>query len=364
MSRGSLSPILYASLIANALFLSGLWSSRSKIPSRDTNVLRSSHRVGSEFSSPSSFQSDSINGQCSVHFGNSSCQDQFPGYHQTRLTHLIIPFHTSHVNRVENMLKLWKDFPPCSNDGDLNSPQPAAPFSLVFYSSTDMRKREKVVEVEQRIQETLQNLTAPVLRCFQGFEFQHANLSGPSDKYYRGTKLMIEKLLLGKVKLSVNPQYVFYMEPDVQPVRANWLNALDMSVRWPNQPFWMKGSIYRGNNKGVYATRHPPQFYHINGNSIYNLADRAFRSFYVKHYRPFVQNQQSTPNQKQKERSYDTDFYRFMHSMDHVEVARNVFHKFVYTDVIQNYWRSSYSLSKIRADHPNTYLVHGGYQKA
>lgn len=368
MAKSSLSPILYASLLANALFLSGLWTSRTRsaVDVSHGSVLRTANRGTT---GNSTFQTDLTDGQCVVNFGNSSCQEQFPGHHQARLTHLIIPFHTSHVNRVENLLKQWRDYPPCSAEGDLNNAAPAAPFSLVFYSSTDMRKREKVLDVEQRIQEALQNLTAPVLRCFQGFEFHHANLSGPSDKYYRGTRLMIEKLLLGKVKLAVTPQYAYYMEPDVQPVRSNWLNALDASVRWPNQPFWMKGSIYRGNNKGVYATRHPPQYYHINGNAIYNLGDRAFRSFYVKHYRPFCQQQQQQHQQvagsaqKPKERSYDTDFFRFLHSMEHVEVARNVFHKFVYTDVVQNFWRSSYSLAKIRAEHPNTHLVHGGYQK-
>lgn len=368
MARGSLSPVLYASLLANALFLSGLWTSRFRsVDSSQGQVLRASRGVSlnADNNLSTTFQSDIVDGQCTVRFGNSSCLSQFTSHHQGRLTHLVIPFHTSHVGKVESMLKLWKEYPPCSSESDLTSPQPAAPFSLVFYSSTDMRKREKVIDVEQRIQEVLQNMTAPVMRCFQGFEFHHANLSGPSDKYYRGTRLMIEKLLLGKVKLSVSPQYIYYMEPDVQPVRANWLNALDASVRWPNQQFWMKGSIYRGNNKAVYATRYPPQYYHINGNAIYNLADRAFRSFYVKHYRPFAQQQQpNAPGQKPKERSYDTDFFRFLHTMEHVEVARNVFHKFLYTDVVQNFWRSSYSLSKIRTDHPNTYLIHGGYQKA
>lgn len=355
MSRTFLSQLLYISLLANALFLMGLWSSKG---GKESESVRTPG-MRKSFSSLTHINSDRSDGQCMINYGNGSCLEHFPGYHSLRLTHLIVPFHISHVGRVENMLRSWKDFPPCSKEYDLNTAQPAAPYYLIFYSSTDMRKREKIVEIEQRIQETLQNLTTPVLRCFQSFEFHHANLSGPSDKYYRGTRLMIEKLLLGKIKLSVTPQYVYYMEPDVQPVRADWLNALDASVRWPNPPFWMKGSLFRGTNKSVYSTRHPPQYYHINGCSLYNLADRAFRSFYVKHYRPFVQ-----AASKVKERSYDTDFFRFLHSMDHVEIARNLFHRFVYTDIVQNFWRSGYSLSKLRAEHPNTFLVHGGYQKA
>lgn len=362
MNRLSLSPILYASLFANILFLASLWSRNnnnndSSSDGHGEQVTHSrSHRL--QNSMASIVGDDVVEGQCNINYGNGSCVDHFPGHHALRLTHLVIPFHISHVGRVETLLKSWKDYLPCSRESDQTQAQPAAPFHLVFYSSTDVRKREKIVEIEQRVQDALQNLTTPVLRCFQSFEFHHANLSGPSDKYYRGTKLMIEKLLLGKVKLSVQPQYIYYMEPDVQPIRSNWLNALDAAVRWPNAQFWMKGSLYRGNNKGVYSTRYPPQYYHINGCSLYNLADRAFRSFYVKHYRPFVQEAS-----KVKERSYDTEFFRFMHSLDQVEVARNAFHRFVYSDVVQNYWRSSYSVSKIRAEHPNTFLVHGGYQK-
>lgn len=326
--------LLYVSLVANALLLYHLLNR----PIRKTDVVIPNRPNG-------------------VALGDAT--PDLPGYYNQRLTHLVIPFHTSHLGRVESLLKSWQTFPPCSHESDLAKAQPAAPYHLVFYSSTDYRKREKIVEIEQRLQDVLRNLTTPVLRCFASFDFHHANLSGHSDKYYRGTRLMIEKLVLGKVRLSVSPQYAFYMEPDVQPVRANWLNALDASVRWPNQMFWMKGSLYRGNNKGVYSTRHPPQYYHINGCSIYNLGDRAFRSWWVKHYRPFVQSSLL----KSKERSYDTDIYRYLNSMDHVEVARIHFSKFIYSDVIQNYWRSGYSLAKIRNDHPNTFLVHGGYQK-
>ncbi len=295
-------------------------------------------------------------GLCQQTYAQGNCADTYPGYHSTRLTHLIIPFHTSQLGRLEANLKTWTDLPPCSLPG--GHPSPIAPFHLVLYSSADARKRQTIIELESKLESFISALPADVSACFSSYEFQHANLSGPSDTYYKGTRLMIEKLILNKVKLQHQPQYVFYMEPDCIPIRPNWLNILDTSVRWPNSVFWIKGSIYRGNNKGVYATRHPPQVFHINGNAIFNLADRRFRSFYVKHFRPYVNAKSKT-----RERSFDTEFYRFLHDIDNILVTRTVIHRFAYSEFVQNFWRSSYSLAKMKNEFPDTYFIHGGYAK-
>lgn len=288
----------------------------------------------------------------------SSCADTYPGFHTNRITHVIIPFHTSQLARLETNLKSWTDLPPCSQKPG-GKASPNAPFHLVLYSSADSRKRQTLVELEGKLETMIASLPEEVSACFASYEFQHANLSGPSDTYYRGTRLMIEKLILNKVRLQHTAQYAFYMEPDCLPVRPNWLNMLDTTVRWPHQVFWMRGSIYRGNNKGVYATRHPPQVFHINGNAIFNLSDRRFRSFYVKHFRPYVNAKSKT-----RERSFDTEFYRFIHDIDNIMVTRTVIHRFQYSEFVQNFWRSSYSLSKIKNDFPDTYFIHGGYAKA
>lgn len=295
---------------------------------------------------------------CQQVYDGGSCADTYPGHHAQRLTHLIIPFHTSQLGRLETNFKTWTDLPPCS-PGNGKAGSPNAPFHLVLYSSADSRKRQSIVELESKLEGMISALPEDVASCFASYEFQHANLSGPSDTYYRGTRLMIEKLLLNKVRLQHPAQYAFYMEPDCIPIRPNWLNMLDTSVRWPQTVFWMRGSIYRGNNKGVYATRHPPQVFHINGNAIFNLADRRFRSFYVKHFRPYVNAKSKT-----KERSFDTEFYRFLHDIDNIMVTRTVIHRFQYSEFVQNFWRSSYSLSKMKNDFPDTYFIHGGYAKA
>ncbi len=290
-----------------------------------------------------------------------SCSESFANYHSQRLTHVVMPFHTSQVNRVEANLKLWSEFLPCST-GLAATPDavPNNKFHLVLYSSTDSKKKNVIADVESRMAAAMAVLPPAAANCFATWEVQHANLSGQNDSYYKGTRLMIDKLITGKVKLlkSPAPQYAFYMEPDCLPIRSNWLNALDNSVRWPHEPMWMKGSIYRGYNRLVFATKSPPQLFHINGNAIYNLGDRSFRKFFVDNYKPFA----LTASQG-RDRSFDTDFFRFMHDIDNVMISRNYFHKFQYTDLIQNFWKSSYSASKIRDSHPGTYLVHGGYQK-
>ena len=292
------------------------------------------------------------------------------GWHNMRLTHIVLPFHASHLTKLEQNVKSWSQYLPCSSE-DNGKAASNNNYHLVFYSSTDAKKKEKIAEIETRLTALVTSLPEAVSKCFNSWEIQHANLSSNSDTYYRGTRLMLEKMLLGKVRFGnnsipfhgeisaeVNLGYAFYMEPDCVPVRNNWLNALDWNSRWPNQIFWIKGSIYRGGNKGPYATRHPPQYYHLNGNALFNLNDRAFRSFYVKHYRPWALAAAAV-----HERSFDTDFWRFLHNLDTINVVKGVYHRFAYTDVVQNWWRSSYSLSKIKAEQPNTYLVHGGYQK-
>lgn len=345
--------VLLGSLFLNFVFFADRWLTPS---SDDDGYMDDDGRLKA---SPSKAVLTPISEQvCHQTFDQGSCAENYPGYHANRLTHLIIPFHTSQLQRLETNLKTWADIPPCSQEaGGVATPN--APYHLVLYSSADSRKRQSLVELESKLETLVANLPSQVSSCFASYEFQHANLSGPSDTYYRGTRLMIEKLILNKVRLQHPAQYIYYMEPDCIPIRPNWLNALDTSVRWPNQVFWMRGSIYRGNNKGVYATRHPPQVFHINGNAVFNLADRRFRSFYVKHFRPYVNAKSKT-----RERSFDTEFYRFLHDIDNIMVTRTVIHRFQYSEMVQNFWRSSYSLSKMKNDFPDTYFVHGGYAKA
>lgn len=356
-SRQTLLIFLISSLVANVLFLIDRIMGRpGAIYDEDGEELQMGrtfhHQAAVHFQNQQ--LAHNIGPQCIVNFGNGTCSEAYPTFHSHRLTHVVMPFHTSQVSRVEQNLRLWNNYLPCG----LSGARPASPYHLILYSSADARKRNYIAELEGRLQSAISNLSSEALSCFQSVEIHHANLSGSSDTYYKGTRLMIEKLIVGKVKMTHAPQYVFYMEPDCYPIRSNWLNALDTSVRWPHTPFWMKGSIYRGYNKGVYVTRHPPQYYHINGNALYHVGDRQFRAWYIRHYRPFVQ-----AVAPRKDRSFDTDFWRYIYDLDNVMVARQIMHKFQYTEVVMNYWKSSYSVAKLRENYPATYLVHGGYQK-
>lgn len=356
LAKKSANLLLYASLAINLWFVTQRFYTQLAHSLDDEDSLEMGRMLHYDSSRPETTAIRPGGDQCTQSYGNGTCQDNYPNHHGQRLTHIVIPFHTSQVSRVEANLRLWQTYPPCSRAGA--PPHPNAPYHLVLYSSADSKKRTYIADLEARLQSAVANLTSEALGCFQSVEIQHANLSGSSDTYYKGTRLMIEKLIVGKVKLQFPAEYVFYMEPDCLPIRSNWLNALDTSVRWPQPTFWMKGSIYRGYNKGVYATRHPPQFFHINGNAIYNVGDRQFRAWYIRHYRPYVQA--ATPR---KDRSFDTDFWRFLYDVENIMVARQVIHKFVYTELVVNYWKSSYSVAKLRESFPNTHLVHGGYQK-
>jgi hypothetical protein len=218
--------------------------------------------------------------------------------------------------------------------------------------------------------------SAQVERCFAGLRFDYCCLQGDADVYDRtytksaspsGFKsgpnnqffLTIERFARGY-------PYVFLMETDCFPIKADWLRRL-LDIANAKERFWIKGSIYRGvSTLGVAYQAH------INGNAIYASGDPAFHEFIRDIWKPYLEK---TVREVDRRLAYDIAVALCFHSASaHVENNerwhqwQNLAHRFVYTEFIQNHSGTrdaasdrAPSIEDIRSNSPETYIVHGGH---
>lgn len=253
----------------------------------------------------------------------------------SRLTHVVMPFHSKQMETVKNNLRSWSLFPPCQSKTQVR---------FIFFVSGSSN-----VTLEKELSQIFKS------KCFESVRVEFAGLMDKNDKYLQGSRLMFEQMISKKMNYGkkIEPSHVFYMEPDCLPIRSFWLDAIQEQVISSKSPFWMKGSIYYGRGD-VINDRFPYSRIHINGNAIYNVADDEFREFYFNYVRPFI-----VKNYSNKRGAYDTDIFKFLFWKNAFYTAR-LFYKFQFSDFIQNHWHTEYSLSKVLKHSPNTYLIHGG----
>lgn len=282
-----------------------------------------------------------------------------------RLTDIVVPLPPKHYEKVVGLLRTWVDYPPCYHPSEEQLSKVVAEeedyfaahgfnlghdVTLTFFVSSPQD-----TEVEARLMEAFDRLPSKVRHCFSRARVHFAGLMGDDDGYWKGTTLMFERLLLNKVGLRW-PHYVFYMEPDMLPIRPYWLAALDASVREPVPSFWMRGSIFKG-QPFLSSSAIVPLSLHINGNAIYNLADSRFRDFYLGKVYNISRNDYKSNH------AYDLDMYFYLCYPGNYAKAQTIAHKFQYTELIQNLYHTEYSVSALLEDYPNAYLVHGGYKR-
>jgi hypothetical protein len=213
-----------------------------------------------------------------------------------------------------------------------------------------------------------------VKRCFSSINYHLLPLAPSEDNHVMGARVMMEAMLkhretkvfngrgkgnVSSSKDSKDPSYILYMEPDMKPIQSNWLTKTQLACAWPVEPFWVKGSVFRGDYARVAGTDYPPNLYHINGNAIYNLGPPAeeYKNFYFNQLRPYVIKRWGDSRN-----AYDTDVWEYLYERENYDQARHILGKFVYTDLIHNYWKSEYTISDYVKKHPDTFLVHGEYQ--
>ena len=188
-------------------------------------------------------------------------------------------------------------------------------------------------------------------QCYQNVYHISADLSADEDRYPLGSAIMWQKLLLGSLSLRDRGYtHMFLMEPDTRPIRPYWLDAIVEQISNGHQQdsylitkWWMMGSIYRG------SMPIGDRYLHINGNALYHLTfdflrliERIYQEYYSRLFN-----------------GYDLDI--FLYLFEHIDLAKSLWHKFQFSDFIQNCWLSGCNdtNSEFIHDYPNTYLIHG-----
>ena len=220
------------------------------------------------------------------------------------------------------------------------------------------------------------NNTRTLKKSFLDIHFFYCNLYGENDLY---TTIITENLGPQGTKAGPNNQfflsmrmlkqfgdYAFYMEPDCYPIKPNWLGQLETIVE-NSEPFWIKGSIYRG-------VSHLDEKFkeHLNGNSIYAVGDPTYQIFIKSTIYPFLRNIviDEFPNL-----AYDCAIqYYFQEAISYVDKSKwQVFQrtkdKFVATSYIQNHSGQSEAEQgfgvriKDIIKEKDTFVVHGRHLK-
>jgi hypothetical protein len=259
----------------------------------------------------------------------------------TALTHVVMPLFDGQIDRVEANLASWEtQYPPCAATAAAATSRVRP--TLVLYLSTPTTTRD-----EDAVRRSLltASSTAAVSRCFGGVVI--ASVSS-DNSHKTGARLMFEHMINKRVEALRDARSVLYMEPDMLPIRAGWLTALEKDAEKGGE-FWVKGSLLMGDYNATRPYLKKRKFYkavlyHINGNALYFLGDGRFAAFYNDDVRPFVVRKHGD-----SVGGYDTDIWEYLFDPDNFDQARTLLRYYVYTP---------HDLAKT---YPGAVLVHGGY---
>jgi hypothetical protein len=266
---------------------------------------------------------------------NSSSLIKPKSFNQINLK-IVIPFHINQLEILLENIKKWNIFKPCNLTID-NSIEITF---YVGYLESDLNQLNKL---------------PTKMACFSKIsQVLHKYKSLNEDKHVIGSRLMFESMLLKATNYFMNSSFIFYMEPDVIPIKSNWLNAILNEIG--NGNFWCKGSIFRGDlNKFQKNDPYIPNYLHINGNAIYNTGNIEFISFYFNILRPYIVKKNGDSIN-----AYDTDIFEYLMDKNNYETTRNILHQFHFTDLVQNYWHTEFKVNEISLKNKFTYFIHGG----
>jgi hypothetical protein len=141
------------------------------------------------------------------------------------------------------------------------------------------------------------------------------------------------------------------MEPDTPPIRSYWSDAIVEQITnghnresYVVTKWWMIGSIYRGSE----PIRN--NWFHINGNALHHLSFGFIQ---------FIENVSiKYPCNSKQSMGYDLDL--FLYLFKYIEHAKNLWHKFQFTDFTQNCGHTGCNETDrdFIYNNPNTYLIH------
>ncbi|CAF2430298.1 unnamed protein product [Rotaria sp. Silwood2] len=252
---------------------------------------------------------------------------------------IVIPFIQNQFNNLIHQLNFKQIYSPCRNQ--LNS------IDLILYHN------EKIFSLldNQTHQINYQN------NCFKNIRIFAADLSKAENQYPIGSAVMWKKLFIDEQFSNISLRYYgythfFLMEPDTRPIRSYWVDAIVEQIingrdreSYIATQWWMIGSIYRG------FESIGQRFLHINGNALYHLSSSFIQFLECVRYEYRFNSKKSV--------GYDLDL--FLYLLKNINKGKTFWHKFQFSDFIQNCWHSGCNETneEFLYDNPNTYLIHG-----
>ena len=187
--------------------------------------------------------------------------------------------------------------------------------------------------------------------CFAGpMQFVSADVPVQEDVYPYAASVMFWRLgrTLAAAPATAAVRYAMYMEPDVVPIRALWIEQLAALLPPQAEQFWAKGSqprtpAYRNAPQGPQGVFH----HHINGNALYNVADPTFASLLIR-----------SREDHEKSLAYDVALALSVRNESH-----RYAHRYVYSDFIVNFREGSVGVEVARRRFRCAVLLHGNMSK-
>ena len=246
---------------------------------------------------------------------------------------VVIPIVWCQVqSRLVVALQAWQKHPPCSDASALH-----ARLSLVFYYNRDLEHVAELHGASGRaaLMALWQSLGA-VQRCFRGgVHFLSAHVPDRLNKYPTGTCVQFYRSFA--VLRGMGFDHWMQLEPDVVPIRAGW--GTRIAALAANNAgcigFWQAGSypLYEHTlDRHSRVDNGTSLDNHINGNSLYCLADAGFYSFLQR-------VQQATPHgcgDHPLMKGFDWAMYRFRTEAGNRRDMRFLNHKFAGAEFIAN----------------------------
>jgi hypothetical protein len=255
---------------------------------------------------------------------------------------VIIPFIRSQVDHLTNHLSRSDIYLPCKSRYDS--------VDLIFYHNEALYSSLEAIVRQIKF----------VNKCYQNILFLAANLADHQNHYLIDTNSMWLQLLLetenSVVALrTLGYTHFFFMKLDTIPIRSFWLDAIVRQITgvyceksYCVTDWWMSGSIHGDSNPIDQRSLY------INGNALYHLSSN-FIAFVQLFSRTYLSK--SDP-------LIGCDLAIFLFLFNNTILTKQLWHKFRFSDFIQNCGRSScqgttqYNEEQFVLNNPHTFLIH------
>lgn len=288
-------------------------------------------------------------------------ENQLPRF-RGKLTHLLFVLQDTaeEIEQLRRTMDMWAKHPPCLLDS-MPTSHGHSEIILVFYF--DSAPRDKTVS---HLRSLLRRLPADAKSCFAAVEMRHAHLkrlprSASAAEERAQWQRVFEGLLTHHAGLK-DVNHVAILGSECRPVQPDWLNQLDYQTRPPNDPVWMRGSIFRG------VVERPPmdlgQLIRLSPAGLYFFADAAFSDFYLTRVKPWIKNITDHASANPSFRAeyadrWTVDIFQYLASDHENKTWFAVSHHFRHTNLIGDYHGRNVSLAYLQRELPDTVLVCG-----